>query len=227
MPKGKVSKGKCEYCGQEISKTVVAKHLTTCPERKAALAKAAEKGGKAEKLYHLRVQDAYRKEFWFDLEMRGAATLNSLDGYLRGIWLECCGHLSRFSFGGWRGDEISMSRKLEQVLKPGDELTHIYDFGTSSETLVKALDVRQGTPTTRHPIALMVRNLPPEDSCQECDQPAKWMCQECQIEEDEPGLLCDEHAEDHPHEDYGGAVELANSPRMGMCGYGGPAEPPY
>jgi hypothetical protein len=39
--------------------------------------------------------------------------------------------------------------------------------------------------------------------------------------------LCDEHAEDHPHDNYGEPIPLCNSPRMGQCGYDGPAEPPY
>jgi len=223
MPKGKMPKGKCEYCGQEVTKNSVGKHLAICSERQAAITKAS---GKPEKLYSLRVQgDA--KQFWLDLEIRGTATLEDLDKYLRAIWLECCGHMSQFSFGGWRGEEIAKNRKIEQALKPGDEVTHIYDFGTSSETLIKAVSVREGSPTTRRPIALMVRNLQPDAPCIECDQPAKWFCQECQIEDDSPGLLCDEHVKDHPHDNYGEPVELVNSPRMGMCGYDGPAEPPY
>jgi len=47
------------------------------------------------------------------------------------------------------------------------------------------------------------------------------------IEEDEWGVLCDEHAKTHPHHDYGDPIELVNSPRIGMCGYTGPADPPY
>ena len=38
-------------------------------------------------------------------------------------------------------------------------------------------------------------------------------------------MLCDEHAEEHEH--YEGVMAFVNSPRIGMCGYNGPAEPPY
>lgn len=41
------------------------------------------------------------------------------------------------------------------------------------------------------------------------------------------GFLCDHHAQDHPHDNYGDPMPLVNSPRVGMCGYEGPAEPPY
>jgi len=53
--------------------------------------------------------------------------LNDLDRYLRAIWLECCGHLSQFSVGGWSSDEIAKRRKIQDVLREGGELTHIYD----------------------------------------------------------------------------------------------------
>jgi hypothetical protein len=33
--------------------------------------------------------------------------------------------------------------------------------------------------------------------------------------------------EEHPHESYGEPTLLVNSPRVGLCGYEGPAEPPY
>lgn len=120
-----------------------------------------------------------------------------------------------------------MSRRLEQVFRPDVELTHIYDFGTSSHTLLKRVDVREGKPLSEHPIFLMARNNMPEVSCMECDKQAKWLCLECMYEYDERGTLCDEHAEDHPHDAYGRPMPLVNSPRSGMCGYTGPAEPPY
>lgn len=44
---------------------------------------------------------------------------------------------------------------------------------------------------------------------------------------DKEGTLCDVHDEDHPHTEYGELPPLVNSPRLGMCGYLGPANPPY
>mgnify|MGYP002398251250 CR=1 FL=1 len=116
-------------------------------------------------LYHLRVQARGQPEFWLDIEARGESQLTDLDDYLRAIWLECCGHLSRFSVGGWSGDE--------------------------------------------------------------CGADAAWLCEECLIEDQIWGVLCDEHAKEHPHDNYGEPIRLVNSPRLGMCGYTGPAEPPY
>jgi hypothetical protein len=227
MSRGKISKGECTFCGQIIAKNGVTKHLATCAQWKEAVIKGELKKGVNETIYHLRVQAIGQPQFWLDLEMRGSATLKDLDGYLRAIWLECCGHLSQFSFGGWLGDEIPMKRSIEGVFKQGSELTHIYDFGTSSETLIKVVGQRRGMPVTSHPIALLVRNLSPEYECMECKEPATWLCMECLIEEDESGMLCDEHSECHPHDNYGEPVPLVNSPRMGLCGYDGPAEPPY
>lgn len=227
MARRKQSRGKCGFCGRGAAKGGLTTHLRACPERQKAISTADQKPGKEQMLHHLQAQDAYGAGFWLHLEMRGSATLGDLDDYLRAIWLECCGHMSQFSVGGWRGQEIPMGHRVEQIFEPGMELTHIYDFGTSSETLIKAVDVREGKPLTRRPIVLMGRNDPPEVSCIECGQPASWLCIECLHELDEPVTLCDQHVEDHPCEDYGEPIALVNSPRLGMCGYAGPADPPY
>jgi hypothetical protein len=227
MQRKKQSKGACAYCGQEYAKAGMTKHLPVCSKRREQITEIEKKGGTPETLYHLRAQDAYGGDFWLDLEVRGTATLKDIDYYLRAIWLECCGHLSRFSFGrGW-GEEISMRRRVQDVFAPDVELTHIYDFGTSSETLLKFVDTRKGRPTTAKPIALMARNRMPEAFCAKCGEPATHFCQECLYEDDTTGMLCAKHAKKHPHDDYGGPIPLVNSPRLGMCGYDGPAEPPY
>ncbi len=147
--------------------------------------------------------------------------------YLRAIWLECCGHLSKFTIGGWGGMDIGKTRKAEAIFEEGLTLRHLYDFGTTSETDIRVMGARTGKMIGKHPITLLARNMQPEAPCQVCGQPASWLCIECVYEEDKTGYLCDEHVADHPHEDYGEPMGVYNSPRMGMCGYDGPAEPPY
>ena len=159
--------------------------------------------------------------------MTGSASLVKLDKYLRAIWLECCGHLSEFTVGGWGGREVGKARKADAAFEPGLVLRHLCDFGTTSETDTKVLGSRKGKAITKHPITLLARNQMPEVICQECGQEAKWFCLECPYEEEKTGLLCDEHVEGHLHVDYGEPVPLVNSPRLGMCGYEGPAQPPY
>jgi hypothetical protein len=198
-----------------------------CPKWQKALTSAAASNRPEETIWHLRVQDAYDKDFWLDLEMVGSATLDKLDKYLRAIWLECCGHLSKFTIGGWGGVDVGKARKADAIFEPGLVLRHLYDFGTTSETDIKVVGYREGKATTEHAIALLARNRMPEYTCQECGKPALWLCNECVYKEDKSGYLCDDHVQEHPHENYGLPMPLFNSPRTGMCGYIGPAEPPY
>lgn len=223
----KQSRSECLYCGAQTTKAAMTRHLQGCARRLEAISKADMGKGQAETLLHLRVQDAELKDFWLDLEMRGAAPLKKLDHYLRGIWLECCGHLSEFSGAGWGSRKIGMSQPAAKAFSDGAQITHIYDFGTSSETSITLVTQREGVATTQHPIALLARNLMPEAPCQECPKPATHLCMGCVYEAEKAGMLCDSHARGHSHDDYGEPVPLVNSPRLGMCGYDGPAEPPY
>jgi len=48
------------------------------------------------------------------LKVSGNSKLEELDQFLRDIWLECCGHMSAFSY---RRNELKMGRKLKDVLR--------------------------------------------------------------------------------------------------------------
>ena len=125
MARSVQSKGDCVYCKRPLSRGGLAKHLHTCSAHQQAITQAKGKG--TQTLYHLQVQDAYDGNFWLHLEMNGNATLQTLDDYLREIWLECCGHLSHFAIGNaWDDRELAMNRKIHQVLQPGVELVHYY-----------------------------------------------------------------------------------------------------
>ena len=230
MARRKQNRGACAFCGKDYTRGGMEKHLAACSDRKKAIQKADASKRKSQPLYHLVVYDAFRKsDYWLHLEMNGSAELEDLDRYLRYIWLECCGHRSTFFAGkaAYRDPELEMDEKAGDVFSETAELLHIYDFGTSSETLVAVADVREGRPLTKHPIALMARNHPPEYPCMECKKPAQYLRGQCQMEEDETGLLCEEHAEDQTHDEYGPLIPIVNSPQIGMCGYGGPGHPPY
>lgn len=227
MPNQKQSRGLCTFCQKEMTKGGLSRHLSSCAERQKIIEETANAKEKEQTLYHLQVQDNYSVDFWLHLEVNGLASLKDLDYYLRAIWLECCGHMSQFSIGGWTSSEIPKSKKIERAFGSSAVLTHIYDFGTSSETFIKFINQRQGKPLTKHPIFLMARNNPPDVTCMKCKKPGTHMCMECIYEDEETGILCDTHTENHPHDDYGEPMPLVNSPRLGMCGYDGPATPPY
>jgi hypothetical protein len=205
----------------------MARHLRVCQLRAKAISASGEGSGQMQPIYHLEVRGAWQGDYWLHLEMRGSARLQALDRYLRRIWLECCGHLSHFSIGGWDGDPVPISRRAEDVFWTERKLTHIYDYGTTSMTTIRVVDLRRGKPLTpRRAVFLMARNMPPEIQCMECERAARWWCYECMCEHNESGALCDQHAQAHPHRDYGDPVPIVNSPRTGMCGYIGPADPP-
>jgi hypothetical protein len=227
MAAQKQTRGACGFCGREFTRTGMSRHLGSCEKRREAVEKADQQPGTPGRFIRLQVRDADAGEYWLNLEMDGSATMKKLDQYLRAIWLECCGHMSEFTAGGWGSQKVAMSRKAADVLRPGVELVHTYDFGTETVTLLSVQEVREGNPTTSKPIALLARNQQPIYSCQECDDPASVLCLECAYEDEEPGTLCAAHAKGHPHDDYGEPMPLVNSPRVGQCGYTGPAEPPY
>jgi len=222
-----MTRGTCTFCGRDMTMDGMARHLAVCTSRKRAIERANAADGEEEVLYHLQIQDQQTGLYWLHLEMRGSATLEDLDDYLRAIWLECCGHLSRFSLGSWDKPEIPMRSRARDVLEPGLRLQHIYDFGESSWTAIDVLRTRTGKSLTGRPLMLMARNHQPLYPCVVCGEPAYWLCMECLIERGEWVTLCDRHAEEHSCRNYGEPRELLNSPRTGMCGYVGPDDPPY
>jgi hypothetical protein len=88
------SYGTCALCGKRTTKAGMSRHLGSC------LAEHEPSRGKAARLFRMRIEDAYSPIFWMDVEMRANSTLEELDGFLRGEWLECCGHLGDFDIDG-------------------------------------------------------------------------------------------------------------------------------
>lgn len=217
------------------------RHLAVCEARPVigTAAGLVPTGKKASvKFYDLLVEGADAPMYWMHLEMPVTATLADLDVFLRNQWLECCGHLSAFRIGDesydsvmhnawkfedepddlWGLDENPMDKaKLAEVIKVGDEFSHEYDFGTTTELKLKVVAEVEKAPSQRK-VEVLARNAAPDIRCDNCGGVATEICTECVDEEG--GWLCDKCAKKHNkrHEDM--FLPVVNSPRMGMCAYG-------
>ena len=220
--------------------TGLGRHLRSCTERRRTIEQIRGRSGANGRHHHLQVRDGYGLGYWLHFEMNGNATLSDLDYYLRQIWLECCGHLSQFtikglqfagSFGDPFGFEDSESLEVEadEVFAPGLTFKYEYDFGTTTELAIRVLDQRAGKPTTAHAVALMARNDLVPMPCVECGKPAQLICLDCWYKggAEAAGQICRDHLAVHAGHDNYGQMPIFNSPRSGVCGYDGPAEPPY
>ena len=212
------------------------RHLKTCLEARAAAA-SGKKSAHTTPAFLLTVSGKYAPEYWLHLQARADATLADLDSFLRRIWLECCGHMSEFKFArkkrplpllmgamdwlpmDWlpMEEEQSMDEPLKEVLTPGMEFEHEYDFGSTTHLALKVAG-EFSVPDNSASIMLLARNDPPQIACDVCGKPAKVICTECSY--DTGGWLCAKCAKKHDcDEDM--QLPVVNSPRVGVCGYTG------
>lgn len=218
--------GNCILCGKRMGKAGMTRHLKTCaPEHDRPR-------GKPGRLFHLRVEGAQAPMYWLHVEMKAKGQLFDLDAFLRDIWVECCGHLSAFEIGrgsysssgeadpydemiGDASMDVSMDRAL---LNAPPRFGYDYDFGTTTSLVLRVLGERQGT-IGPAPLRLLARNEPPDWPCRVCRKPATRICTSCMWGDQNP-FLCDTHAPKHRC-DCESFLPVANSPRMGICGYTG------
>ncbi|PIR89806.1 hypothetical protein COU05_03995 [bacterium (Candidatus Gribaldobacteria) CG10_big_fil_rev_8_21_14_0_10_37_21] len=206
--------GQCKFCQGDFTKKDIASHLAVCPKRK---------GSAKVKNLRLRISDPYQKNFWLIIEVNEQAKLKDLDNLIRDVWVECCGHLS--SFGGY-GGEVGKGRCIIETLKPAEALNYTYDFGSSTELVVEALEYSNCQLSGKGKVELVARNYLPLSNCLKCGEQATFVCAACSEEEEKSVLVCEKcaekyHNEENEEEDHYG-LPLANSPRSGVCGY----EPP-
>lgn len=199
-------------------------HLMSCLKKQEASAESSKRKPKKTKVFHIVVEGYYRPDYWMHLDVPVNATLQNLDGFLRGIWLECCGHMSAFTiegqdysaspFGGF--DDESMDVELGDVLSSKMKFSHEYDFGTTTVLALRVVSERKGE-IKDEPITILARNEPPPITC-DCGKLATQVCTECLWEGE--GWLCDECAAEHECGEEM-LLPVVNSPRVGMCAYVG------
>lgn len=218
---GKESSGRCELCGQAFAKTEMTKHLGKCDKWTAGPTET----------FHLAIGQTGSPRYWLHLEAAAATTLEDLDGFLRDVWLDCCGHMSSFTIGrtsysSLRDVDQEVHDKpmhmavLGKVLKPGAAFEHEYDFGTPTKLALKVAGRRQTKLRAKESVRLLARNDPPSYTCVDCEKaPATDICSSCSWKSG--GTVCERCRNEHA---CGKAMllPLVNSPRTGVCGYTGP-----
>ena len=220
------SEGICRFCLKKFSGAGMGRHLSACKPRKENNALELKMGRKKYKVYHIKISGY--KWYWLHIEIPASATLDDPDDFLRDIWLECCGHLSAFTIRGvryedqslsdgyshWDTSTESMNKRLYSVLNVKDTFSHEYDFGSTTYLEGQVLAVREGY-LGKNKIRILARNNPYVFECDHCGKTATNTCLECEE------FVCDRCLESHECGEEM-MLDVVNSPRMGVCGYGGP-----
>ena len=199
-------KPKCNLCQKEYKG--MKRHLNSCIEKKFA------KGKKS--LYYLVIRNE-SNHYYLHISIKSTATLNDLDGYIRDVWVECCGHMSDFYVRGERG-ELSMDMRLKKVFSNASDLEYIYDYGTSTKLNIEFVKEFKGE--QEHIIKTLTRNPLNQITCQKClKKKAIGVCSQCIWDEEAEAYLCEDCIPKHEcGEDM--ILPYVNSPRVGECAYG-------
>ena len=205
------TQARCIYCDKMFAGSGISRHLGT------HLAKMPPED--RSRSFHLRAQAG---PYFLNLLMDGDAHLDQLDDFLRGIWLECCGHMSQFGYERWRG-EISKSSKARRVFDKDVKLWYAYDFGSTTELEIKCIGVYPFSTKKEGGIKLLSRNERLDMPCESCGKAqATRFCNAHYYGEED--MFCDKCAKKHEktcEEAEYAMMPVVNSPRLGVCAYDG------
>ena len=135
------ARGNCYICGKELSKAGVKKHLAVHQHNEP---------NAGEECVLLKIEGAYYKDYWLFLDVPLTATLDSLDRFLREIWLECCGHMS--AFFGKDHQEIENRRKFS-TFEQGEQ------FLPMSVRIITSISIRSRFSVKPVPVKVKLRNF--------------------------------------------------------------------
>ena len=191
-----VSKGNCFICGKTAGKVAIKNHIL----------KEHDKG--SEDCLLMKAEGAYNKDYWLYFSIPLSASLSALDIFLRGIWCECCDHLSAFQINR---NELCETTRLSDFYID-DVIFYDYDFGSTTKIQLTVVDVISRK-KKEEIVQLLARNVPVVYGCDECNEPAIY------IDIYNSASYCEKCAESL--EDGDMLMRITNSPRCGVCGYGG------
>ncbi len=221
-PKIEMTNGTCSLCNSSFSKTKMKAHLKSCKQKHAA---PSGKQKPTKKAFLILAEGSFLPEYWMYFEVPANVYLKRIDKFLRDTWVECCGHLSAFTIDGKRYrsesgeyfDDNSMNYSLSKLLDQGTTFDYEYDFGSPTQLGLKVISEYQ-IEDADSSIKILARNDLPPILCENCGNPATYICTYCEYLEE--GWLCDECAGEHECGEEM-LLPVVNSPRVGVCGYVG------
>ena len=158
---GPISLGTCALCQDTVNDITASGHLIECIAQQNLPASSGTDPSGYDQSLHLSVHDGSGL-YWMELAVRADTTLRQLDGFLRGMWLECCGHLSEFTILGVRytnlaphrddpnaaairadywmeDDEEHMDVAVADVIPTNALVSYEYDYGSTTELFLENL----------------------------------------------------------------------------------------
>ncbi|MBV4423756.1 SEC-C metal-binding domain-containing protein [Clostridium tyrobutyricum] len=213
-------KGKCYYCNNEFTKSGMSRHLKNCNRLDKSSVNSAGK-------FILFIEARYNPDYWLYINIDKEAKLKDLDRFLRNIWVECCGHLSRFSIHGenydseidtdeiWNRSKNNMNVIIKNIIKLKDDIDYEYDLGNTTYLKIKVIDEIKWL-KTKNKIEIMARNNKPDILCAECDRKAEYYDYENQ---EYLCVKCSKKA--FRNVEMIEKLEYENSPRDRVCSYHG------
>lgn len=174
--------------------------------------------------YLLKINDA-TNTYWMFVVMNGNLKLSKLDNFLKDTWLECCGHLSKFTINdkeygcdnmSYDTDEENnnMDHKIKDILEEDVVFTYEYDFGSTTELFISVIKIFN---SKNNKILIVSQNSNPKYKCNICKKfNSVKICLECQ------NTFCNKCTSNKKHTcdpDDECIFDLINSPRMADCFY--------
>jgi hypothetical protein len=231
------------YCSESFSKNTIGRHLLSCKERQSYFADLLQKDDDKHtkdieerytnvNIFLLKIFSPDQPEYWLFAEFSDNCLLSDLDSFLRDIWLECCGHLSSFTIDNQtyesQIDEFTkysktMRIKLNKILQTGMSFEYIYDYGSSTELIIKVISFFSSIMNKKEKvIKIAARNNEIQFNCIKCQkEKATEICTVCLYEAGRiHSSFCNRCIKQHKCGEEM-ALPIANSPRSGVCGYTG------
>jgi len=234
------TEGNCFYCSNSYSGIyMMTRHLESCEKRKnfyIEMNKKLKNLSQSNIVFLLSIYSNYYPEYWMFVEVDGRSKLKVIDNFLRDTWLECCGHLSSFTIRGTRYESQldpfpfpffnenskTMEQSTSNIFQPGMNIDYVYDYGSSTELVLKVISDIPGKISGKEKVKLVARNNELVFKCTRCKKEiATKICAVCIHEKDRNrASFCNNCVNLHGCGEKM-ALPIVNSPRSGECGYTG------